>query len=243
MNSNMNDTITPNPLFMKDVFDELRSKRNRVKYAAMIEFTFEAFGLPIEIVEINFLPDSYVFLAKPKQEMEAKDIVKRHKDIALVLAVPPDSIGIKAPIPGTNTFGIYVTRINTIGQQIQEAHNSGLCKSVGSIRKKVSKWFLNRSEWFFRQAQTRYKPINDRYHRYGQYLKEFHRMNSEQLVETFNHNVGNTEQTSEHVSYIAALHQEFDKRKFDYSEITSGNSGLLFKRKIKLIGKQVVIDE
>ena len=65
-------------------------------------------------------------------------------------------------------------------------------------------------------------------------------MDDKQLIDSFNREVGNPGWTSSRASYLSALHQEFNDRGYDYSDI--GNAGSLnFKNKIELLNKKIKI--
>ncbi|NVP17246.1 hypothetical protein HUU51_00870 [Candidatus Gracilibacteria bacterium] len=61
-----------------------------------------------------------------------------------------------------------------------------------------------------------------------------------ELFETFNKEVGNTGWTSTRATFLSELHNEFDNRGFDYSNIGDTKS-LSFKNKIILDGKIINI--
>lgn len=234
----------PDPLFMKEVFDDQDQKGNLRIYALLIEKTFEAFGLMIQIVEIDIEVDHFLYCAKPKEEMEAKDIVKHSKDLALALASPTGSIRMSAPLQGKrDIIGIYIPRVNTIGQQALEVRNASLCKPIGTFRRMISNKLLKTSRYFFRWYESKLRPLTDRYSLLNTYLKRFRKMNNTQLIEAFNDKVGNYESTREEASYLGPMQREFDRRDLDYSVIANYTKGLSLKDKVKLVGKKIVIDE
>ena len=66
-------------------------------------------------------------------------------------------------------------------------------------------------------------------------------MSDEQLIEAFNHEVGNRGWSNSRSLYLSALHDEFENRNYDYSDI--GELGALsFKNRVKIIGKKILID-
>lgn len=74
-----------------------------------------------------------------------------------------------------------------------------------------------------------------------EFRERFATMNDEQLVGAFNEEVGNSGWTSSRAAYLAALHDEFDARGYDYSAI--GKDGLSLRNKVKLVGKTLVLAE
>jgi len=138
----------PDKLLMQDVLASRRMKKNIKLYAYIIECTYKAFGLPVHVIEINIQPEAYEFCAEPEIEMEASDIVKRHKDIALALASPTGDVGIHAPIPGRKVFGVYLPR-NSVGTNAYADKYDGLNTSGSAIQRFLSNWCLYFSELFF----------------------------------------------------------------------------------------------
>lgn len=67
-------------------------------------------------------------------------------------------------------------------------------------------------------------------------------MTDAQIIDSFNHEVGNFRWTGEKASFHEALHEEFDNRGFDYSAIGTKGS-LSFRKRIKLFERRVLIDE
>ena len=76
------------------------------------------------------------------------------------------------------------------------------------------------------------------YHK--EYQDRFKKMSDDQLIDAFNREAGNAGWTSSRGSYLAALHQEFKARGYDYSIIGDKNS-LSLKRKVQLVGKKIEI--
>lgn len=72
------------------------------------------------------------------------------------------------------------------------------------------------------------------------YIDKFKAMTDEQLIEAFNHEVGNTGWVGARALYIAALHQAFHEHGFDYSAI-GDEHGLSFSQKVRLEGQKVII--
>lgn len=76
---------------------------------------------------------------------------------------------------------------------------------------------------------------------YKEFKNKFQKMNNEQLLNAFNKEVGNSGWTSSRSSYLAALHEEFQNRGYDYSAI--GNKKYLsLAKRIKLNDKKIEID-
>jgi hypothetical protein len=63
----------------------------------------------------------------------------------------------------------------------------------------------------------------------------------EQLIASFNRETGHNGWTSTRGAYLKALHEEFDRRGFDYSCIGDSRS-LSFSRRIRLVGKTIELD-
>ena len=68
----------------------------------------------------------------------------------------------------------------------------------------------------------------------------FKNMSDEQLIETFNLELSNPEWVSSRELFQLAICDEFENRHYDFSDIDTGD-GLSFKKKIKLVGKKVVV--
>lgn len=75
-----------------------------------------------------------------------------------------------------------------------------------------------------------------------EYRKRFEGMGDQELIEAFNHEVGNPGWGSARATYLSELHRAFEGRAFDYSAI-GNESGLCLKRKIRLVGKKILIDQ
>jgi hypothetical protein len=81
-------------------------------------------------------------------------------------------------------------------------------------------------------------PVND-YH-YQEFVERFKNMSDEELIDAFNSDVGKNGWVPARASFHAALRGEFENRSYDYSAI--GGKGYLFlNRRIKLVGKKVLI--
>ena len=77
---------------------------------------------------------------------------------------------------------------------------------------------------------------------YLEFQERFNAMSDEQLIDAFNSDVGKHGWVSARASFHTALHEEFEKRHYDYS-IIGGNGGLSWNKKVKLSGNKIVIDE
>ncbi|MEO7201252.1 MAG: hypothetical protein ABIZ82_01515 [Candidatus Tumulicola sp.] len=74
--------------------------------------------------------------------------------------------------------------------------------------------------------------------RYDEYCERFGSDSDEELVAAFNREIGNTGWVSARGAYLAALHDEFRKRGFDFSAIGDADS-LSLRVKIRLKGKKI----
>ena len=75
-----------------------------------------------------------------------------------------------------------------------------------------------------------------------EFQERFKNMSDENLIDSFNREVGNRGWTGSRATYLSALHEEFDNREYDYSVIGSKSEFSLAK-KIKLVGKKIMILE
>lgn len=75
-----------------------------------------------------------------------------------------------------------------------------------------------------------------------EFQERFGTMSDEELISAFNREVGEPGWTNSRATYLSLLHEEFKKRRFDYSVI-EGSGGLSFGKKVKLIDREVVFDE
>jgi len=71
-------------------------------------------------------------------------------------------------------------------------------------------------------------------------MERFNKFSDEKIIEIFNHEVGNGGWGTARASYLGALHEQLNIRKFDYSEIGDKGSYSL-KRKVKLVGKTIKV--
>jgi hypothetical protein len=71
-----------------------------------------------------------------------------------------------------------------------------------------------------------------------EFQKQLQSYNDTELINRFNAEVGNKGSGTTRFAFLAALHQEFIHRDFDYSEIGDENS-LSFKHKVTLENKRI----
>lgn len=97
-------------------------------------------------------------------------------------------------------------------------------------------------EHWIDQAPSKMTPVASEKTHEG-FLERFEAMGDEELVEAFNREVGNPGWTSSRATYIALLHEEFEKRNFDHSVITD-SGGLSLNQKVRLAdGKLILASE
>ena len=70
---------------------------------------------------------------------------------------------------------------------------------------------------------------------YKEYLDLFKKKNDKDLIDSFNGEVGNPGWTSSRANYLAAMHEEFDNRLYDYSIIKSDDGGIFLRHRVKLV--------
>jgi len=75
---------------------------------------------------------------------------------------------------------------------------------------------------------------------FEEFINRFDSLSDEELIELFNKEVDNQGWGTARASYLAAIHHEFIKRKFDYSEI-GNEKELSFKHKVFLDNREVKI--
>lgn len=75
---------------------------------------------------------------------------------------------------------------------------------------------------------------------YKEYKERFGIMSDDELVNAFNSEVGNAGWTSARSAYLAALHEEFELRGYDFSKI-GNKEELSFRHKIKIVNKKVIV--
>ncbi len=226
-------------LFLKEKFTDKERVPDIRVIASLIEKTYESFGLPIKIVEVDCEPDHYLFKAKPEIEMDAKDIAKHHKDLALALAVRPEWVGLIVPLPGRVLFGVSISRINYFGEIININNTKPQREIKGFLRKIRCKDLLRTSWDYFRMFEQKFRQ-GGRYALCAKYAKLYHKMKDTQLVDTFNADIGKSESTREKASRMFVLQHEFDRRNIDYSEISDFSGGLSQRSKVRLEGKKIL---
>ncbi len=74
---------------------------------------------------------------------------------------------------------------------------------------------------------------------YESFRLQFHAMSDKQLIDAFNHEVGNDGWVSARASYLVALGNEFQRRGYDYSAV-GDETRLSFRRKVKLENHTIV---
>jgi hypothetical protein len=72
-----------------------------------------------------------------------------------------------------------------------------------------------------------------------EYQKRFENYNDKQLLKSFNREVNNAGSGSARFCYLAALHEEFIRRGYDYSAIGDSKS-LSFRDKIRLKDNTII---
>jgi hypothetical protein len=75
-----------------------------------------------------------------------------------------------------------------------------------------------------------------------EYQERFKNESDEQLIDSFNVQVGNAGWGTARMFYLSALRKELENRNLDYSDI-GDKEGLSYAKKVKLVGKKIVIDE
>lgn len=228
--------VTPDPYYMRDIFDDIKAKRRLKIDARIIECTYEAFGIPVQITEIDILQDWYLFTAVSKKSVDAKDLMEYEKDLALSLATKTPIV-VKAPLPGKDAFGVYVPRVLSKNRTQRITH-----VSANDIRGWTSMKLLGMSEYFFRSVeQTYFKPLVHKYSVLAQYKKQLKPLNNEQLIEAYNKEVENSEQSWTRPYFIAAMQMSLERNNIDYEAIAGYPNGLSLKQKATLVGKKIVI--
>ena len=77
---------------------------------------------------------------------------------------------------------------------------------------------------------------------YNEFKDRFQKMNNNELIDAFNRDVGNPGWVSARANFLAALHDEFEDRGFDYSAI-GDESCMSMMKKIKLTGMKILTIE
>jgi hypothetical protein len=79
----------------------------------------------------------------------------------------------------------------------------------------------------------------DKHEYYKDTLERFSQLSDSEIIDAFNREVGNQGWGSIRAAYLSAIHKEFSRRNFDFSEI-GNEQELSFKRKVELVGKQLI---
>ncbi len=96
----------PPPLSLLNTASEKPTIGDLRANANIIKRTFESFGIPVEMGEINVGPTVTRYTLKPAEGVKLSRITVLNQDFALALAAHP--IRIEAPIPGKSLVGIEV---------------------------------------------------------------------------------------------------------------------------------------
>lgn len=72
------------------------------------------------------------------------------------------------------------------------------------------------------------------------YKARFLEMADEDIISSFNGQVGNNSWTGSRAAYLVALHEEFKQRGFDYSAV-GGEEFLSFSQKVKLSEEKQIV--
>ena len=86
-------------------------------------------------------------------------------------------------------------------------------------------------------------PMKKHSDAFYEYLAEFKALSDEEIVDLFNEQVGVQGWVSRRASYLAAIHYEFGRRRFDYSALASKEGkypGLSYRYKVRLEGKKII---
>lgn len=83
------------------------------------------------------------------------------------------------------------------------------------------------------------KTSNKTQRLYEECKEQLQKMSDEQLIDSFNKDVGNPGWVDARARFHSAIHEEFERRGFDFSIIGNKNS-LSFANRITLIGKRIV---
>ena len=78
---------------------------------------------------------------------------------------------------------------------------------------------------------------------YEEYKKRLEGTTDEQLIADFNSDVGEPGWVNARANFHAAMHDEFERRHYDYSAIGKKDVSLSWARKIKLVDKKIVTED
>jgi S-DNA-T family DNA segregation ATPase FtsK/SpoIIIE len=99
------DYVLP-PLDLLNKNEAAPTSGNIKENSMIIKSTFENFGIPVEMAEVNVGPTVTQYAFKPAEGVKLSKITTLNQNIALALAAHP--IRIEAPIPGKSLVGIEV---------------------------------------------------------------------------------------------------------------------------------------
>lgn len=102
---NKNDYVLP-PLDLLNKNETAPTSGNIKENSMIIKSTFENFGIPVEMAEVNVGPTVTQYAFKPAEGVKLSKITTLSNNLALALAAHP--IRIEAPIPGKSLVGIEV---------------------------------------------------------------------------------------------------------------------------------------
>ena len=75
---------------------------------------------------------------------------------------------------------------------------------------------------------------------FKRYMEQFNNYSDEEIIEVFNTEVGKGGWGTARASFLGALHEQLNSRKFDYTQI-GDKGGYSLKRKVRLIGKTIIV--
>ena len=133
---NKNDYVLP-PLDLLTKNESAPTSGNIKENSMIIKSTFENFGIPVEMAEVNVGPTVTQYAFKPAEGVKLSKITTLSNNLALALAAHP--IRIEAPIPGKSLVGIevpnkvrsIVTLRNLIAQTAFQNSTSPLMIALG----------------------------------------------------------------------------------------------------------------
>ena len=102
----LNGTYSLPPLDLLTKNESQPTSGNIKENSMIIKKTFENFGIPVEMSEVNVGPTVTQYAFKPAEGVKLSKITKLSSNLALALAAHP--IRIEAPIPGKSLVGIEV---------------------------------------------------------------------------------------------------------------------------------------
>ncbi len=76
---------------------------------------------------------------------------------------------------------------------------------------------------------------------FDEFKERFSYYTDKEIISAFNNEVGNTGWGTARASFLTAIHYEFDRRNFEYSEIGDSKS-LSFKYSIRMNDKKILIN-